>query len=343
MRNDHDLAMILQYENIAWFEDGRVRMLDRRVYPNEIRFVECFDYRAVAKAITDMVTQSYGPYQAACEGMALAAYTCRNESVAVQRATLIEAGNCLATARPTTERKMRVMTDACLAAAEQAFQSGTSAVDAIKAYSLGFLEDKYARIARIGHFLAEKIPMGGTLMTMCYPDCDFGLTLRALKERNNPVKVFCPETRPYFQGAKLTASVAYDMGFDVTVITDNMPAWTMHTKDVDVFTTAADVITVDGHVVNKVGTLQVALAARHFGIPYYCTGNPNAVHPTKEGIVIEERNPDEVTSAQGKRTCKEGVKGFYPAFDITPPELVTGIVTDKGILAPSRLAEYFNN
>lgn len=341
MRNDHDLAMILRYENIAWFDGGKVTMLDRRVYPNEERFVTCTTYQEVAKAIYDMVTQSYGPFQAACEGMALAAWSVRTADVATQRRVLTEAGDCLATARPTTERKMRVMTDACLAAAEQAFSEGTEAYRAIKQYTLSYLEDRYGRIAKIGHFLAEKLPMGGTLMTMCYPDCDFGLTLRALLERNNPVKIFCPETRPYFQGAKLTASVALDMGFDVTVISDNMPAWTMHTRGVDVFTTAADVITVDGHVVNKVGTLQVALAARHFGVPYYCTGNPNAVHPTADDVRIELRDPEEVTHAQGKRTCKEGVKGYYPAFDITPPELVTGIVTDRGILAPTALASYF--
>ncbi len=341
MRNDHDLAFLLRYENIAWYDNGQVRMLDRRFYPTEERFVTCRTYQEVAKAISDMVTQSYGPFQAVYAGMALAAHACAHLQAEEQLAYLKAAADCLATARPTTERKMRVISDACEQVAKDALTCGESAALALQNAMLEWLEARYARIAKIGRFLAEKIPKGGTLLSMCYPDCDYGMTLRACRELGNDVKLICPETRPYFQGAKLTASVAYDMGFDVTVITDNMPAWTMATKPIDVFMTAADVITVDGHIVNKVGTFQVALAARHFGIPYYCTGNPNAVHPTIAGIRIEERDPEEVKHALGLPTCKAGVKAYYPAFDITPPELVTGVVTDKGILAPDQLQRYF--
>ena len=341
MRNDHDLAFLLRYENIAWYEDGAVRILDRRCYPAKIEFVLCRTHQEVAKAIRDMVTQSYGPFQAACAGMTLAAHECRGQSKAAQLSCLAAAATTLATARPTTEKKMRQVTDACERAAAEALEAGLDAAAALTAYTLSYLEKRYERIARIGQYLADRVPDGGTMMTMCYPDCDFGMTLRALREAGKRVKLLCPETRPYLQGARLTASVAYDMGFDVTVITDNMPAWAMHELSVDVFTTAADVICVDGHIVNKVGTLQVALAARQFGVPYYCTGNPNAVHPTADGIRIEQRDPQEVLHAMGVRTAKQGVKGWYPAFDITPPTLVTGVVTDKGIFAPERLAEYF--
>ena len=99
--------------------------------------------------------------------------------------------------------------------------------------------------------------------------------------------MICPETRPYFQGARLTASVACDMGFDVTVITDNMPGWVMKEKDVDLFTSAADVITMDGHIINKVGTFQIALAAWYWGVPYFVTGTPNPAHPDLESGEIE--------------------------------------------------------
>lgn len=341
MLNDYGLAFLLKYQNVAWYENGEVRILDRRIYPRKKVFVRCRTHNEVAAAITDMVTQSYGPFQAASVGMALAAYECRDKTEAEQLAYLKAAATILATARPTTEKKMRLITDGAERTAEQALMEGKDVCKAIMDYTLGFLEDKYSRIAKIGHFLAERIPNGGTVMTQCYADCDLGMMLRACRERKNEIKLIVPETRPYLQGARLTASVIYDMGFDVTLITDNMPAFTMLQKHVDVFTTAADVICMDGHIVNKVGTYQIAIAAKRHGIPYYCTGNPNAVHPSIHTVRIEERDSQEVLHAMGRRTAKKGVKGYYPAFDITPPDLVGGVVTDKGILGAYELQNYF--
>lgn len=106
------------------------------------------------------------------------------------------------------------------------------------------------------------------------------------------------------------------MGFDVTVITDNMPGYVLREKQVDLFTSAADVITLDGHIVNKVGTFQIALAASCWGVPCYVTGSPDPGHPDLSSVVIEERDPLLVMDAMGTRTTLEGVKGFYPAFDL---------------------------
>ena len=167
--------------------------------------------------------------------------------------------------------------------------------------------------------------------------------LRECRSRGNEIKVICPETRPYFQGARLTASVACDMGFDVTVISDNMPGYTLREKHVDLFTSAADVITMDGHIVNKVGTFQIALAASYWGIPYYVTGSPNPSHPDRSSVVIEERDPLLVMDAMGTRTTMEGVKGYYPAFDVTHPKLCDGGVTEKGIFSPFDLGRYFQD
>jgi methylthioribose-1-phosphate isomerase len=164
--------------------------------------------------------------------------------------------------------------------------------------------------------------------------------LLVAKTRGLEPKIICPETRPYFQGARLTASVAKDMGFDVTVITDNMPAATIKNKKVDIFTSAADVICMDGYVVNKVGTLQIAIAAKYFGIPYFVTGAPDKGHHNIETVTIEERSPDFVLQAMGMQTTMPGVKGYYPAFDSTPPSLVSGVVTDKGIFSPYDLHRY---
>ncbi len=340
MHADYDLAPLLRYENIAWFERGSVRLLDRRVYPAKECYVTCHTHGEVAKAVTDMVTQSYGPFHAAAMGMVLAAYECREQTAQSQKTFLTKAAHTIANARPTTAKKMRTWTDDCLTVGFAAIDSGETAWEAIRTATLEKFDARYERIALIGKYMAEKIPIGGAVMTQCYADADLGMTLRALKEAGNPARFFCPETRPYLQGARLTASVISDMGFEVTLITDNMPGFTLKTKAIDVFTSAADVICLDGHVVNKVGTFQIALCANYHGVPYYVTGFPDRTHPTVDTVHIEERDPNEVLYAMGVRTCKEGIKGYYPAFDITPPQLVSGVVTDQGVLEASQLADY---
>ena len=128
---------------------------------------------------------------------------------------------------------------------------------------------------------------------------------------------------------------------DVTVITDNMPAFVVEREGVDLFTCAADAICLDGYVVNKVGTLQIAICANHFGIPTFVTGAPDIGHPTKDTVRIEMRDPEFTLQAMGVRTAAEGVKGYYPAFDMTPPHLISGIVTDRGVFSPFDLHRYF--
>lgn len=187
------------------------------------------------------------------------------------------------------------------------------------------------------------IPAGGTVMTQCFGETIVGKMLAVATARGKSFRLFCPETRPYFQGARLTATVAHEMGFDVTVITDNMPAYVMQREHVDVFTSAADAICLDGHVVNKVGTFQIAIAAKYMGIPYFVTGAPDHGHPTVDTVHIELRDPDFVLQAMGVKTACDGVKGYYPAFDITPPALVSGVVTDSGIYAPYDLSRYFKS
>ena len=340
MREDYGLPALMRYENIAWYENGTVRMLDRRVYPAETRYVVCRDYGEVASAVTGMVTQSYGPFHAAAMGMVLAANACGTQPEKAQRAFLKCAADAIATARPTTERKMRIWTDAAEAAASRALDAGENARDAILTWALDQFDRRYAKIAQAGAHLAKLVPEGGTVMTQCYADADLGMLLRALRESGKAARFVTPETRPYLQGARLTASAIFEMGFDVTLITDNMPCWAMEQLGVDLFTSAADLICMDGHVVNKVGTLQIALSARYQHVPYYVSGFPDRGHPGRESVRIEQRDPDEVLYAMGVRTCMQGVHGWYPAFDITPPELVSGVVTDQGVLPPDGLDRY---
>lgn len=343
VRADKDLAFLLQYENVAWYEAGAVRILDRRVYPMRTEYVTCTRHEEVAQAIADMVTQSGGPYTAAAMGMALAAYECRNGTEAEIMAHLKKAAYTLSHARPTTVAKMMKSTDSCLEAARVALASGASLVQAVFTRALEDVNKKYERVERTGAFLAAQFPKNGTVMTQCFGETIVGMMLRACRRNGNEIKVICPETRPYFQGARLTASCVCDMGFDVTVITDNMPAYVLHQKQVDVFTSAADVISMDGYVVNKIGTFQISLAAHHWGIPYFVTGTPNRAHPAIDSVTIEERDPLLAMDALGTRTTMLGVKGYYPAFDITPPRFCSGVVTDKGIFAPLNLWAYYEN
>ena len=342
IRADKDLAFMLRYENIAWYENGEVRILDRRVYPMETRFVRCKRHEEVAQAIANMVTQSGGPYTAAGMGMALAAHECRNMKESDMLAYLEKAAYTLSHARPTTVSNMIKSVNSCLDAARLAIAEGKNVENAVFEKAVSDVNRKYERYEKTGEYLASKFPENGTVMTQCFGETIIGMMLRACRKHNKNVKFICPETRPYFQGARLTASCICDMGFDVTVITDNMPAYTMGQKKVDVFTSAADVITMDGYVVNKVGTFQIALAASYWGIPYYVTGTPDFAHKTIDTVKIEERDPNLVMDALGKKTTMEGVKGYYPAFDITPPKLCNGVVTDKGIFTPYNLYEYYN-
>jgi len=340
-RKDQGLGYLLTYENVAWYEDGVVKILDRRVYPREIRKVECRSYREVAQAITDMVTQSAGPYTAAGMGMALASYQARNLDKKAQIEYLTEAAQVIANARPTTANRMSLITQGCLQAALHALEQGEDTAQAVFQRTVDSLNRRYSRMEKVGEHLAKLFPQQGTILTQCFGETIVGMMLRAAQKTNKNLRIYCAETRPYLQGARLTASVASQMGFDTTVVSDNMIAYTMERKGIDVFTSAADSIARDGHIANKVGTYQIAILCQRFNIPYFVTGIPDADKLSGADIIIEERNPEETLSCHGiKHTLKE-VKGIYPSFDITPPKLIDGVVTDKGVFSPYDLASYF--
>lgn len=341
-RADYDLAFMLRYENVAWYEDGEVRILDRRIYPTRVEFVTCKTHEEVAYAIRDMVTQSAGPYTAAGMGMALAGYECRNMSQEYQLKYMEKAAHTLANARPTTAQRMSLITLGALEIAKEAIKNGKKVDEAIFLNTIESLNRRYNKMEEVGEYLVDLFPNKGNIMTQCFGETIVGMMLRLAKQRKKDVKLFVPETRPYFQGARLTASVAQDQGFDTTVITDNMPAFVMATKKIDLFTSAADVICRDGHVVNKIGTYQIAISAKYHEVPYYVTGIPDEGHMTVDSVTIEERDPQLVLEARGIQNTLEGVKGYYPSFDITPPHLVSGVVTDKGIFVPYDLNRYFD-
>lgn len=335
-RQDYDMPFMLKYENVAWYEDGEVRILDRRVYPKEIRFEICKTHKEVAKAIKDMVTQSAGPYTAAGMGMALAAYEARDLKEKDLIGFLEDAAKTISNARPTTSTRLKKVTEGSIEAAKRAMEKGENVIEALFQESINSLNRRYSAMNEVAKYLCDLIPDGGKVLTQCFAETIIGTMTRTLKDQGKNVKFYCTETRPYYQGARLTATCISEMGFDTTVITDNMVAYTMENIGIDLFTSATDTITLDGHVANKVGTHQIALVAREFKVPYYATGMPDGEKKGKDDIVIELRDPSLVL---GDHTAK-GVKAIYPSFDITPPELIKSFVTDKGIYKPSELKKY---
>lgn len=342
-RMDEGMPFLLQYEHVAWYEDGKVRILDRRVYPKEVRFEVCETYQQVVRAIADMVTQSAGPYTAVGMGMALAAHQVRDKGRAEQLAFLRQAAQDLAHARPTTANRYGKITFRCAAVAEAALEAGLNPVAAVVEDTLESLGRRYSAMQLVGDHLERLIPEGGTILTQCYGETIIGTLIRAARRSGKTFRVFCAETRPFLQGARLTASCFVQAGFDTTVLTDNMAAYAMEREGVSLFTSAADTIARDGHIANKTGTFQIAILAKYFGVPYYVTGIPDGDKRSVRDIVIEQRDPGPVLTSWGIPNTVPEVKGIYPSFDVTPPHLISGVVTDKGVYVPYLLDQYFDS
>ena len=338
-RFDDGLAPMLKLENVAYYTEGKVRILDRRIYPIEVKFVECKTVIEVRDAIRNMVTQSAGPYTACGMGMALAAYETRFLSKEDRRKKMKEAGELLSNARPTTVSRMKQVVEGCLMAMDKE-KDWTNLDKALCQHTISSMENRYNKIDLVSSYLIELFPNKATIMTQCFGETIIGMMGRRANEVEKKLKFVCPETRPFLQGARFTASVLSDMGFDVTVITDNMVASYIEEKGVSIFTSAADSINLDGSVINKVGTHQIAIVSKYFGIPYFVTGIPDLQSKSANDVIIEMRDPEESLSAHHIKHTKEKVQGYYPAFDITPPHLVSGVVTDIGVYSPYDLVSY---
>ncbi len=232
-RQDGGMPFLLKYENVAWYENGKVRILDRRVFPTERKFVECTTYHEVVQAIADMVTQSAGPYTAVGMGMALAAYECREKPLEQQKEFLKQASYDLAHSRPTTANRYGIITERCAELGIEALERGEDPIQPIVDSTIESLNRRYSTMQLVGDRLVELIPENGTILTQCYGETIIGAMIRASKKQNKPFKVFCAETRPYLQGARLTSSCFAEMGFDTTVITDNMVAFAIQNQGID--------------------------------------------------------------------------------------------------------------
>jgi len=175
----------------------------------------------------------------------------------------------------------------------------------------------------------------GTLATGQYGTATSPMYLA--KEQGWNIKVYADEPRPYLQGARLTSYELRQAGIDVTLICDNMAGFVMSQEKIDAVITGADRIAANGDVANKIGTMSIAILAKHFGIPFFVAAPTPTIDlktPTGKDIPIEERDGREVTHWYGKQIAPEDVKVYNPAFDVTPHQFVTAIVTEKGVIAP---------
>ena len=289
------------------------------------------------------VTQSSGPFFAAAYGMVLAARDLERarpsaEGPDDELGRLERAANRLVATRPTNNL-IRQATDLVLAAA-RGLDDNASLADSIEAAAHQAGENYLARSRQLGRHAAELFEDGDAVLTHCWGESYVTEAFAAARRSGKDVTAIVTETRPYLQGARLTAESLAEIGIDTTVITDGMGAWAMAQGRVARFITAADRVTLDGHVVNKIGTLQLAIAARHHGVPYHALiHGPDPLASTAADVPIEERDGEEVLHVLGTRIASERARGWYPAFDITPPELVTTIVTSRGPFVPSELAE----
>ena len=332
------MPFLVRPENIVRYENNRVYVLDRRKYPQDVDFVELKNIEEVAQAIFDMVTQSLGPRYLALYGMALAAKDAKPESAEEE---LLRAGERLVNTRPTNHEIREAVTSLLKYYKAYDKREDMSAFDIVLSFIDELITKRHFESLSLAEAGSKILNSNDTILTHCFPETTLVYLLIKAKDEGKNLKAVSTETRPYLQGARLTASVLHDMGIPVTLISDNMVADVFSKNLVNVFLTGTDRVTMSGHVVNKVGTLQNAILGNTYGIPYYALSyGPDRNAKTPLDVKIEYRDPIELLSFRGVLIAKEGVKGYYPAFDITPPEYITGIITDKGIFDPFKIGEY---
>lgn len=337
------LPYLLRKENICHLADGLVHIGDRRVFPFEKRFEACSSVEAVATALRGMVTQGGGPLQVACTTLRFIAEKMEQRLLPYDPDELKRLTSLLINARPTNTTMGRVVLELqdvlvpyCnkeTPVADFALQVNLE-VDKVE----GQFDELYHHMGRIGSTLIED---GDVILTTCFAEHTFLLSLAYAKKQGKSISVLVNETRPYLQGSRLTYPCLLEMGIDAHLITDGMGAHYLSEGKVSKYMTASDLVCMDGTVVNKVGTLGNAIACKYYKVPYYAFSiSPDPMKLTSSDIHMEERDGEEVLHCLGRPTTCEG-RALYPSFDIIEPSLVQGIVTPKGVLTPLQLARSF--
>jgi methylthioribose-1-phosphate isomerase len=316
---------------IEW-RRGRIRLIDQRALPAELRFMECATVDELRDAITSLAVRGAPALGAAgAFGVALAACTIGDE------AGVRAAARRLADARPTAVNLARGVDQTV-----DAWERGGA--DAALAEAERIAAADVAGNRALGEHGAGLLPDGGRVLTHCnagsLATVGYGTALgvvRAAHEAGKRPRVWAGETRPVLQGARLTAWELDRLGIPVTVIADAMAGSLLASGDVDVVLVGADRIAANGDVANKVGTYPLAVLADAHGVPFIVAAPTSTIDldtPSGSAIPVEERPPDEVVVVVGERIAPIGVAAANRAFDITPARLVTAIVTERGVLRP---------
>jgi methylthioribose-1-phosphate isomerase len=331
---------------IEW-RDGAVVMVDQRKLPSEEVYVECRTAPEVAKAIKTMVIRGAPAIGvAAAMGLALGVETSKATGTQKLATEFYKLCELMAGTRPTAVNLFWAI-DRMKASFGAGVTAGES-VDQIKARliaeSRAIHDEDVASCRAIGEHGAEVVPDGSHVLTHCnagaLATAGYGTALGVIRgavERGKKVAVFADETRPFLQGARLTAWELVKDGIDTTVITESMAAPLMRDGRIDLVVVGADRIAANGDTANKVGTYTVAIVAREHNVPFYVAAPVSTIDlDTPEGrrIPIEERPAREVTHVKAVRLAPAGAKVLNPAFDVTPHTLIAGIITERGIARP---------
>lgn len=314
-------------------------ILDQTLLPQEERYVEVLTLEQAEQAIKSLQVRG-APAIAYFGAFVLAKEALRLQDNPYFHLQLNQVGQRLIATRPTAVNLQHVIESLLRLNVGEDFEQ---IAKAIKQRAIEIYEQDVATYRTIGEHALTVLPAGGNVLTICNAGAiatsRYGTALAPFyvgKERGIPFRVFASETRPLLQGARLTVWELDRADIDVTLITDNMAAWTIQTKQIDAIIVGADRITRTGHTANKIGTLQLAILAKHYGIPFYVAA-PHSTFDLEadDTIQIEERDAHEVTHIGGHPTALVGITVFNPAFDVTPPELITGLITETGVLEPT--------
>jgi methylthioribose-1-phosphate isomerase len=319
-----------------------VKILDQRKLPAEVIYDEYDDYRDIIEAIKTLAIRGAPAIGiAGAFALAVAAGADVNTDVNRLKKVLFDIAAEIKAARPTAVNLAWGVDRALKAAQEYNGEDREDLRRRIFDEATAILREDEQLCLAIGRNGEKLLKDGDTVLTHCHAGAlatgGTGTALAviyAARDAGKNIKVYADETRPLLQGARLTSWELMQEGIDVTLICDNMAGLVMKQGKINAVIVGTDRIAANGDVANKIGTYSVAVLAKEHGIPFYVAAPYSTIDentPTGDDIPIEERSPDEVTSWGGIRTAPEGVKVYSPAFDITPAELVTAYITDKGI------------
>ncbi|PKL26399.1 MAG: S-methyl-5-thioribose-1-phosphate isomerase [Spirochaetae bacterium HGW-Spirochaetae-3] len=327
------------------FTADRLRLIDQRKLPKEYTFFECVTHEECEFAIKDMVVRGAPAIGAAAAyGVVLAAMQYRGLGSDGFYASMGRALAALNATRPTAvnlmwaiDRMRRSLESTRTGTIDAACRVLREEADAILAEDI----DKSERLSAFGNAL---VPRGATILTHCntgslaVPGLGTALGMvRAAHRSGKGISVFADETRPRLQGARLTAWELMEEGIPVTLIADNVAATLIRDGRIDLVVVGADRIAANGDSANKIGTFMLSVVAKRYGVPFYVAAPVSTIDfgcPGGEAIVIEERGSEEVTYIEGVQVAPSGVRVYNPAFDVTPAENISGIVTEQGVLYP---------